>query len=63
MKQEYAAMLAEKKKLYGDYHRLRDSSKELAVAKANADKLLGITPIAQNHDVSHTANRRDTHEL
>jgi len=42
LKQEYAATLAEKKKLYGDYHRLRDSSKELAVAKANADRLLGV---------------------
>jgi predicted nucleic acid-binding Zn-ribbon protein len=63
LKQEYAATLAGKKKLYGDYHRLRDSSKELAVAKANADRLLGITPIAQSSDVPHTTHRRGTHEL
>ena len=63
LKQEYAATLAEKKKLYGDYHRLRDSSKELTVAKANADKLLGVTENTQNRDNQHTAQRRDTHEL
>ena len=63
LKQEYAITLAEKKKLYGDYHKLRDSSKELTVAKANADMILGITPTAQNNDVQHVAHRRDTHEL
>jgi len=61
--QEYAITLAEKKKLYADYHKLRESSKELTVAKANADRILGITPTAQNNDVQHTAHRRDTHEL
>jgi hypothetical protein len=62
LKQDYAATLAEKKKLYADYHQLRDSSKELAVAKANADRLLDITETAQNRDVSHTNPKRDTHE-
>jgi hypothetical protein len=63
LKQEYAATLAEKKKLYADYHRLRDSSRELAVAKANADRLLGITETAQNRDAAHTTHRRNTHEI
>ena len=62
LKQEYATTLTEKKKLYGDYHKLRDSSRELAVAKANADRLLGITEITQNRDVQHTAHKRDTRE-
>jgi hypothetical protein len=63
LKQEYAVMLTEKKKLYGDYHRLRDSSKELAVAKANADRLLGITENAQNREAQHTAHNRNSHDL
>ena len=63
LKQEYATTLMEKKKFYSDYHKLRDSSRELAVAKANADRLLGITPTAKNHDVQHTTHRRDTHEI
>jgi hypothetical protein len=62
LKQEYAVTLAEKKKLYGDYHRLRDSSKELAVAKANADKLLGVTENVQSNDASRDTHKRDTHE-
>ena len=57
-----AATLAEKKKLYGDYHKLRDSSKELTVAKANADKLLGIAETAQNQEAERTAQKRNTHE-
>jgi hypothetical protein len=63
LRQEYATILTEKKKLYGDYHRLRDSSKELAVAKANADRLLGITENAQNREVQHTAHNRNSHDL
>jgi hypothetical protein len=62
LKQNYAATLAGKKKLYADYHRLRDSSKELAVAKANADRLLDITETTQNRDVSRTNPKRDSHE-
>jgi hypothetical protein len=62
LKQDYAATLTEKKKLYADYHKLRDSSKELAVAKANADRLLDITETAPNRDVSHTTPKRNSHE-
>jgi hypothetical protein len=63
LKQEYAATLAGKKKLYGDYHRLRDSSRGLAVAKANADRLLGIAETAQNRDTEHATHKRNTHEI
>jgi hypothetical protein len=63
LKQEYAATLTDKKKLYADYHRLRDSSKKLAVAKANADKLLDITEKAPNRDVSHSTPKRDSREI
>jgi len=62
LKQDYAATLADKKKLYADYHRLRDSSKELTVAKSNADKLLDITETAPNRDGLHTNQKRDSRE-
>jgi hypothetical protein len=62
LKQEYATTLAEKKKFYGDYHRLRDSSRELAVAKANADRILGITPTAPSRDDSRTNSNHNTRE-
>ncbi|GHU50562.1 hypothetical protein FACS1894127_5960 [Clostridia bacterium] len=62
LKQDYAATLAEKKKYYADYHRFRDLSKEMAVAKANADKLLNIAETAPKHDVSHTNPKRNKHE-
>ena len=38
---EYAALLAEKKAAYADYHKARDEMKELLTVKANVDHLLG----------------------
>jgi len=63
LKQEYAALAAERKNLYGDYHKLKDLSRELSKAKFNAERILGITPEAQNRDASREQNRRDTHEI
>ncbi|GHU93340.1 hypothetical protein FACS1894208_02690 [Clostridia bacterium] len=57
LKQDYAALESEKKKLYSDYHALKENSRALAVAKHNADRLLGITPQAQAHDVSRDQSR------
>jgi hypothetical protein len=62
LKQEYAALAAEKKKLYADYHRLKDVSRELTVAKGNAEILLDVKPNEKNLDASHAAPTRDTHE-
>ncbi len=62
LKQEYAALAAEKKKLYADYHRLKDVSRELAVAKNNAEILLDIKPNEQNRDASHATATRNQHE-
>jgi hypothetical protein len=62
LKQQYAATLAEKKKLYGDYHKLKDSSRELATALANAKVLLGETEKAPEREAQRTAPRRNTHE-
>ena len=63
LKQEYAATLASKKKLYGDYHRLKDSSHDLLVALGNAKQILGITEEAPNREDTRTTHKRDSHEL
>jgi hypothetical protein len=64
LKQEYATLTVEKKKLYSSYHKTKQKSRELAVAKGNADRILGITPDAKNHDATHNkkhSDSRDTH--
>ena len=71
LKQEYASIASERKKLYGDYHKLKDLSRELSIARSNADRMLGVTSDAQNHDGSHAQNReippiknrRNNHDL
>jgi hypothetical protein len=42
LKQEWATLNSEKKLLYGDYRKLKDSSRELAVALGNTRRILGI---------------------
>ena len=42
LKQEYAALAAEKKKLYSGYHEEKDNMRQLLVAKGNAARMLGI---------------------
>ena len=62
LKEEYVTLSTEKKKLYVSYHELKRTSRELAVAKHNAEKILGIElldPHVQNHDVSRTDRRDD----
>ena len=52
LKQEYATLAAERKTLYGDYHKLKDLSHELSTARANAERILGVTSYDQNRDSS-----------
>jgi hypothetical protein len=47
LKQEWATLNSEKKLLYGDYRRLKDSSRELAVALGNTRQILGIERVGQ----------------
>jgi hypothetical protein len=54
LKQEYAALQAQKKKLYVNYHDLKEKSRELLVAKHNAQKILDIQLDEQNRDVLHS---------
>ncbi|MDR2444233.1 MAG: hypothetical protein LBE31_12045 [Deltaproteobacteria bacterium] len=44
LKREWAALEAEKRKLYPEYRTARDEMKELYAAKYNAEKILGYTP-------------------
>lgn len=39
---EYAAVLEDKKKQYGEYRKCREEMQELLTAKANVDRLLGV---------------------
>ena len=57
LKQEYATLAAEKKKLYSGYRSAKDSARELAVAKDNSARILGITSGEQDRDVSRQHQR------
>ena len=62
LKQEYAELLAEKKKLYSGYRAAKDNMRELVVAKNNAEKILGITPQTQERDTERQPQRNNTHD-
>ena len=63
LKQEYATIAADKKKLYGGYHELKDLSRELAIARSNAERMLGITRNAQTRDSANAQARRGSREI
>jgi len=63
LKQEYATLLAEKKKLYSGYHELKENRSALLIAKSNADRILGVKPETQNRDVSRNQKRNNAHEI
>ena len=60
LKQEYATLASERKTLYGDYHRLKDTSRELSIACANAERILGITPDTQNREAQRDRSRYES---
>jgi len=62
LKQEYAMLLAEKKKMYAGYHAAKKNMQALAVAKGNADRILGITAETQSRDTSRAQTLSNTHE-
>lgn len=63
LKQEYAVLLVEKKKLYSGYHELKEKPRELLTAKHNADRILGITSDAQNHDTGRDRRKDYSHGI
>jgi len=63
LKQEYATLLAEKKKLYSGYKELNERRKDLLVAKGNAERILGIGKNSSEKEISRTHQRNDSHSL
>ena len=61
LKQEYATLAAEKKKLYSGYHKMKQNSRDLTIAQRNADLILGIGSESQNHEKSNQWNRENSH--
>lgn len=59
LKQEWATLNSEKKLLYADYHRLKDSSRELAIALGNTKQILGITQSTQPHENAQETSRKN----
>jgi len=51
LKQEYAALLAEKKKLYQDYRKAKDEMRTLLTIKGNTDRLLHYNPAGLGKEV------------
>jgi hypothetical protein len=63
LKQEWAALNAEKKSLYAGYRQAKATSRELTVALGNANQILGFTPAAQTVEPKREAPKRDAHEI
>jgi len=63
LKQQYAELAAEKKKLYIGYQALKENSRALVIAKGNAQRLLGITPDAPTQSVSREQHRSTSHDI
>lgn len=57
LKQEWATLNSEKKLLYADYHKLKDSSRELTVALGNTKQILGIERSGQPNGTAHEPPR------
>jgi len=57
LKQEYAELAAEKKKLYFGYHEKKETMRELTTAKSNCAKLLGVNTDAPERDGTQRSTR------
>jgi hypothetical protein len=67
LKQEWATLEAQKKKLYKSYYTMRDQIRELAIAKGNCERILGIgksgAETTAEHNNPRAKNCNHTHEL
>jgi type III secretory pathway component EscV len=62
LKQEYATLLAERKKQYTGYQESKEMMRKLVMAKDNANRILGISdtaPKTKNHEAKHTSRNRE----
>jgi hypothetical protein len=62
LKQEYAILATEKKKLYVGYRELKENRNALLTAKSNAQRILGVDLHAQNLDSSHSQKRNNSRD-
>ena len=62
LRQEYATLAAENKKLYPEQKQAREKMIDLLMAKQNADTILGIKADEQNRDASHERQRKNSYE-
>ena len=65
LKQEYATLQSEKKKLYNGYRAAKDNMRELVVAKDNATKILGLSvqsQEAQKTNIERKQQRSNSHD-
>ena len=58
LRKEYATLDVEKKKLYTGYQELKAKSRELLIAKGNADRMLGIKADEHERETHETQARR-----
>jgi hypothetical protein len=58
LRAEYATMLEEKKKAYGEYRQAKTEMRELLTAKSNVDRLLKITDSRSGRDSERDAQPR-----
>jgi hypothetical protein len=63
LKQEWATLNSEKSSLYGEYHKRKDNSRELQVALANAQQILGVDRGAESREASRGKSDRNSHEI
>jgi hypothetical protein len=63
LKQEWAALAAEKKKLYSGYHELKETSRSLTLAKGNADRILGIAPEREKGETQNVETKGKSVEI
>lgn len=63
LKQEWAALAAEKKTLYSGFKAAKENARTLAVALGNANHILGINEEAKSRDDNIITAKRNIHEI
>jgi transposase len=63
LKQEWATLETERKKLYSGYKALKENYTALGTAKANADRLLGIAPDGQIREPEQAAPTKKSRDF
>lgn len=62
LKQEWATLDAERRKLYVGYKEVKEKHSSLGTAKANADRMLRVTPEEQDRYNERVARKQKSHD-